>query len=150
MGNRAQTVQAGDAIDQLGCGGTELLGDFCQRLLVVNRQGKEECSQAGIDILFQPDQDQRHAQRMAPDAFAAAQQTIAINLPDKFSSPPDFFSVSRGKADTQRLQGVFMAALRSNGVDNGYHPRIIKGRLCQNGGWAKAIFCRRYNAHHPG
>ena len=134
MGDRAQPVQAGNAIDQIRHRRAETRLDFFQALLVKSRQGKEQRRQTGIGIHFQANQNQRHPQRMPPHPFAAAQQALAINRLGKFSRLPDIFRFGSRQPGTQRLQGVLEIVLRSNGMDNRNHPAIITGRGGGKGG----------------
>jgi len=63
-----------------------------------------------------------------PDALPATQLAIAVDGLGKLRRLTNRLRLIGGKAFAQGLEGMFEVALSSDGVDDGYHVRIINRR----------------------
>jgi hypothetical protein len=125
LGDRTQTIEAKDAVDEFGRAFAETLLDLDHAFVVEARHREEQCRQPAIGVEFQANEDQRHAQRVVPDAFAAAERAVAINGLRKLRRRTNRFRLIGGKPFAQGLEGVLEVALRSDGMDDGNHACII-------------------------
>ena len=71
-GDRPQAVQPRDAADQMRDSTPEAGLDLVETMLVIGRNREEQGRQTAVGIQLEAAENERHPERMRPDAFAAA------------------------------------------------------------------------------
>ena len=123
LGDRPQLVQARNTVDQIGYRLAEPFLDPRDAVFVVGRHREEHRRHARISIQFQPGDDHPHAQRVRPDALAAAEQGRAIDLQRVIGSPLQTGDLFRAKTFGEGIEGLIGIALGGDGMDDGNHGR---------------------------
>ena len=123
LGDRPQPVQARNAIDQMGHRLAEPFLDPRDAMFVMGRHREEHGRHARIGIQFQSGDDHRHAQRVRPDALAATEQGLAIDLQCVLDGPLQAGDLVRAKAFGEGGEELIGIALGSDGMDDGNHGR---------------------------
>ena len=85
-------------------------------MLVMGRHGEQQGRHARFDVQLQAGNDDRHAQRVRPDALAAAEHGVAIHLPgvgDNLLQRCRLVSIKAFGEDREELVEI---ALRSDGL----------------------------------
>ena len=123
LGDRPQLVQARNAIDQIGHRLAEPFLDPRDAMFVMSRHREEHCRHARIGIQFQPGNDDRHAQRVRPDALAAAEQGLAVDLPGVGHGLLEIGDLSLAETFGKGTEELIEIALGGDGMDDGNHGR---------------------------
>jgi hypothetical protein len=125
LGDRAQAIEAENTVNEFCRALAETLLDLDHTFVVEARHREEQRRQPAIGIELQADEDQRHAQGVVPNAFAAAERAVAVDGLRKLHRRANRLRLVGGKPFAQGLEGMFEVALRGDGMDDGNHARII-------------------------
>ena len=123
LGNRPQLVQARNAIDQIGHRLAEAFLDARDAMFVMGRHREKYRRHARIGIQLQPGDDHRHAQRVRPDALAAAQQGLAVDFPGVGDDLLEIGDLARAETFGEGAEELIEIALGGDGMDDGNHGR---------------------------
>ena len=124
-GNRPQLVEPGNTLNEVRRRFAETLLNDRHGVFFQRRDGEENGRHARFGIEFQAGDNDRHTQRVRPDAFATPQFFVAIGLPGILDSLAQTPSLIGLQTCGQGSQEMFEVALGGDRMDNGNHPVII-------------------------
>ena len=121
LGDRAQLVQPRNALDQVRRRFAKALLDLRDAVFLMGRNGKQYSGHPRFDVELEAGDDHGHAQRMRPDAFAAAQRLVGIDLPGVFDGSLEAVGLGNGKPFAQRGEELLEVARGGDGMNDGDH-----------------------------